>query len=739
MAQIRNPLEEVRIPFAKMTFSPDVPSTALGPNEYNQGLNIETDVRGIRSTAGDQAIFDALPTGAKPVYVSAGFRRSGEYWFIVALEGGFWYASNGQLYQYDPLPAPKTMWYDITPPGYSATFPQNANITEAWNGNVVFFNEVQTPPIFWLDENPSVTPTPTAKMTMYSNQIPLDISDIAPFSVSTKLITFADTQPTPPFAIGSTIVLSDVTPRAYDGPWTVVNCTNDDVEITCDITQAYNTGGTVAPEYSWNYNPDWQSVGANFMRIYNTPNVGSILVAGNLRALNLQSAYEYYPVTVQWSQAFGLNQAPKTWEPTVLNVANQLEVPLRGPALDAFPCNGQFFLCSYWDTVVFSPLNYTTTAAPILGVRLFNQGRGLLSANCCVNTDKMIYGVDARDFWVFDGQSFTGIGNQRVKNWFYDQLDSQFYDRVFMQVNTQKNQIECYYPDRDATDGIPNKMISYRYDLDCWNAPREVSRATMACESPIYTPYKFYDNLFPTTVTGTGNNFKVDVERNETSYSAVLQAGGTGYAVGNTVKILGTILGGETPTNDLVFTITGISGPGPTGPVTTFTTAGTARLIWEQNPGSRTIVYANVDPTGAASTLVQKDIGYSFLDNAEITSYYRRDNLKLLKDYSGKLMVHRILPESVNIGAVPFSSTDETVITPSPGQISITVEGANSVGSLPASVTPITMNLDTDNPWCQINQNAHRVNSIEMGNTSNTNIWMTSAITWQYTQVEDDR
>ena len=48
----------VKLPLAKMTFSPDVPSAALGPNEYNSGKNVETDVRGIRSVAGDQEILE---------------------------------------------------------------------------------------------------------------------------------------------------------------------------------------------------------------------------------------------------------------------------------------------------------------------------------------------------------------------------------------------------------------------------------------------------------------------------------------------------------------------------------------------------------------------------------------------------------------------------------------------------------------------------------------------------------
>jgi hypothetical protein len=218
-----------------------------------------------------------------------------------------------------------------------------------------------------------------------------------------------------------------------------------------------------------------------------------------------------------------------------------------------------------------------------------------------------------------------------------------------MEANSQKNQIEIYYPDTNATNGVPNKMLSYRYDIDCWNAPRDVSSATMGCEAPIYT-----------------------------------------YA----------------------------------------------SSVWLPNLGSRTIVYAQGILN---SKIVQKDIGYARANGTAITSRFRRDNIKMIKDYSGKLMVHRILPEAVNIGAIPFSSSDEITITPSTGNISVTIEGANSVGQQPITKASQAMALNTDNPWIQMDQNAHRVNSIELGNTSNTDIWMCSATTWQFTQVEDDR
>jgi len=697
MAQIKSQLDEVRIPFAKMSFTPDVPSTALGPNEYNSGQNVETDVRGIRSMAGDQEILETVP--GTPTFVTGGFRLQGSFWFIVATTEGYWWASDGT-----------TDWYNITPGGGPILgYAQNTNITEAWNGTIPFFNDGVGAPMFWPDEEDAI-------MTQYSNLIlPSDINDIVYVSPTTQQIQLVTPYATAPYVAGQQIVIADVN-NFYNGVFTVVSSTTSTINYLAVPGGAYPGGplGSVSPAYTWNYNPNWKSVTANFMRIYSTPNVGSILVAGDLTTIpvdvtgtgnttNTSATIAYstassnligatvsgagvptgavvlsvvgatsvtldvpctatatgvaltfellpvkYPVTVQWSQSFGLNQAPLTWEPTITNVANQLEVPLRGEALDAFPCNGQFFLCSYWDTVVFSPINYSTTSAPILGIRQFNQGRGLLSANCWANTDKLVYGVDARDIWVFDGNDFQGLGNQRVKNWFYDQIDPQYYDRIFMEVNSQRSQVEIYYPDADATGGVPNKMISYRYDLDVWNAPRDVASATFACESPVYTF--------------------------------------------------------DTPD-------------------------------WIPNLSSRTVVYAR----GVANVaMVQKDQGFSFVStvdnpNGDIESIFRRDNIKMLPNYSGKMMVHRILPEVVNLG------NSELPIYPSPGNISITIEGAGSVGSSPSVTTAVPMTIDTDNPWAQINQNAYRVNSIELSNTSNADIWMCSATTWQFTQVEDDR
>ena len=657
MSQIKSQYEEVRVPFNKMSFTPDVPSTNLNANEYNDGLNVESDVRGIRSVAGDvfigQPINPPDSISCRYIYVTGGFDDNGQFNYFVAAIVKY---SDGSSKNKWFIIYPNFGHFDITPKGLSSTvYTLNTNITEVWNGTVVIFNDTINPPFFY--------PGNGDFMYSYSNTPSNTITTID--AITYPGFMYIVVQPKYdshyiPYATYDDIVISNVN-EVFNGTYEVQEVDNTSVNSTTIIVLSPSGFGTptypstaigtgiVSPKYVWNYNSNWASYTANFLRMYSTPNVGSILVAGNLTVQTLTDTTEVYPVTIQWSQAFGLNQVPLSWEPTILNVANQLEVPLRGPALDAFPSNGMFFLCSYWDTVVFSPLNYSTTSTPILGVRIYNQGRGLLSSNCWSNTDQNVYGLDARDVWVFDGTNFTGIGNQRVKNWLFDQLNPTYYNMVYMECNTQKNQIEIYYPDSTATDGVPNKMLSYRYDLDIWNAPREVSYAISACESPIWVSS---DSL----------------------------------------------------------------------PYYTFQLS------------SRCITYA-----GYASSLIQKDIGYRHCDETPIHSYFRRDNIKLLPNYSGKLMVHRLLPEIVNLGAVPFTGTNNIQITPSTGNISIKIEGSDSVGSSPNETTDIVMNLDTSNPWCQVDQNTHRVNSLIIENTSYTDVWLCSATTWQYTQTEDDR
>ena len=385
-----------------MSFTPDVPSGALAPNEYNTGYNVETDTRGIKKINGDQAILSVVPGDL--IFVTAGYRANGQWWFIVGNTSGDWY---GVTTSGITTLTPTATTY------IKNQYSVHTNITAAWNGTTVIINDTVNPPMY-----------------------------LRPTGTEIRLYDYS---------------YSDQTPNTY----------------------------------TWNYyaSQGYTNVTAGFVRLYNSPNLGAILVAGNI-TYTLGGVVYNNPNTIRWSQAFGLNDVPTDWTPTIVNIANEVDAPLRGPAVDGFPLNGNFYIMSYWDTIMLAPIAYTTTSAPVFGVSLVTKGRGLLNDNCFAIADEIGYGIDARDIWMLNQGVFTDLGNQRVKNYFYNNLNPTYVDQVFMVNNTSKNQIEIYYPDLNSTSHC-NKMISYRYDLQVWNPPRDVLNVAMGVESPRYTGSAF--------------------------------------------------------------------------------------------------------------------------------------------------------------------------------------------------------------------------------------------------------
>ena len=387
-----------RTPFLNLSFTPDVPSNALGQNEYNSGLNVEADVRGIKKIGGEEEILSTITD--MPIFMDGGFRSEVSWVFIVATRdssshGKWWMITSSGITNITP-------GVGANPSVYLPGYTEDINITTSWVGSVFFINDGISNPMYFLPTNNEITVTPDAQ---------------------------------------------------------------------------------------WNYDIGVTSTRAAFVRNYCSPNVGNILIAGNLTKVS-GGITTNYPTTVRWSQAFANTGIPATWEPTLNNVANEQEIPVRGPIIDGFFLGANFYVCSYWDTVVFSPIAYQNTTAPIFGIRLFNQGRGLINNNCWSNTDSAVYGVDSRDIWIFDGSDFAPLGNQKVRDYFFRNLSTTYSDRVFMVNNTQKNQIEIYYPDLTST-GWCNKMLSYRYDLQIWNAPKTIVNACNACEAPVFTSGAF--------------------------------------------------------------------------------------------------------------------------------------------------------------------------------------------------------------------------------------------------------
>ena len=85
-----------------------------------------------------------------------------------------------------------------------------------------------------------------------------------------------------------------------------------------------------------------------------------------------------------------------------------------------------------------------------------------------------------------------------------------------------------------------------------------------------------------TNIVSNGSGATFDITTTKTTYVVTIHGAnpGTGYAVGNTIKILGSDVGGITPANDITVTVATITGGGGTGPIATVTAAGFA-VSWK--------------------------------------------------------------------------------------------------------------------------------------------------------------
>jgi len=96
-------------------------------------------------------------------------------------------------------------------------------------------------------------------------------------------------------------------------------------------------------------------------------------------------------------------------------------------------------------------------------------------------------------------------------------------------------------------------------------------------------PNTTYTNVASSNLIATGSGSPTfTVTRSSTNYSVVIgSTAGTGYTVNDTLKILGNVLGGATPGNDLVVKVATITGGGATGPIGTVTVVTGYASTWK--------------------------------------------------------------------------------------------------------------------------------------------------------------
>jgi len=113
--------------------------------------------------------------------------------------------------------------------------------------------------------------------------------------------------------------------------------------------------------------------------------------------------------------------------------------------------------------------------------------------------------------------------------------------------------------------------------------------------------YQYFRVSYTTpTIIGIGASFLVTLSNN--SYNVSIRAGGTGYAIGSKIKVLGSLLGGADGVNDLIVIVTGNEGSAslvPNGP-NSYMIGSVNAIEWQGTAvaGSATFIVSGTNITG---------------------------------------------------------------------------------------------------------------------------------------------
>jgi hypothetical protein len=91
------------------------------------------------------------------------------------------------------------------------------------------------------------------------------------------------------------------------------------------------------------------------------------------------------------------------------------------------------------------------------------SNRGTQAPGSVVKVGNFIAYLGLDGFYIFDGNQSAPIGTNKIDKTFYADLDSSYFDRICSAVDSSKQIIYWAYPNADAIDGNPNRILCYNY------------------------------------------------------------------------------------------------------------------------------------------------------------------------------------------------------------------------------------------------------------------------------------
>jgi hypothetical protein len=351
-----------------------------------------------------------------------------------------------------------------------------------------------------------------------------------------------------PYLVGATITVSGFTPSNFNGTFTVTACTTTSVSYALTGTLSASALGTVAGTGQLGL-----EINSSYWTLFASSLNWSNAWAANTRYKQYDLVYyggnSYVCNTAHVSAAtaaLGLENNSGLWD-TFNSGINYLGVwsgsSVRYKANDIVKFGADLWICTTPHTSTGSSLDASKFNIFVNGVEFGGSWN---------NTTQYVQG----DVVTYGGYTYTAIQTNTgqipstaTSYWQIFTTGLVFSGDWVSSTNYQIGDVVrlggyTYVATSDNNNQTPPN-VTYWARLNSgvhWNA----TNAT-------------YTAVSGTNITGTGTGAKFNVTTNNTAYTVTINPSntGTGFAVNNTIKILGTAVGGLSPANDIIVTVTG--------------------------------------------------------------------------------------------------------------------------------------------------------------------------------------
>jgi hypothetical protein len=216
-----------------------------------------------------------------------------------------------------------------------------------------------------------------------------------------------------------------------------------------------------------------------------------------------------------------------------------------------------------------------------------------------------------------------------------------------------------------------------------------------------------------------------DVTKVGRSYEVTLNRVGAGYAVGDTLTILGTALGGETPTHDLSITVTGVSDDS-TNSITTFIHDGvgsSGRFVIVSSDGTAGVYSKDGDTWSSFNMPTSGDWTCLASGNNRFVAI-RRNSSVAASSLNGTNWVTRAMPSSRLWSGVVYGNDRFVAVAENLNSAAYSTDGTTWTASTMPSIGDSTINN-----WVDITYGKGRF--VALANSNNIVAESEDGITWE--------